>query len=208
MDAVRLLKDSVQDSTISSVSFCPSDQTLVRPENHSLAGYSEKDQQWIGYSQSETSVHARYVLNRELETLFPKEDIFATVVDTLTKGKFDEEKEGYYFAFGEDVRPTFAAYTGRTDARKASQRLSAVSYGRHLSFGADVLAMDGERRVCVQCKRYAPGHPVGVKAVQEIYSAKDYYGCDDAYIYTTSDFTKAAVNMAAELGVILVRTDI
>ncbi|MBR5970188.1 MAG: ABC transporter permease [Lachnospiraceae bacterium] len=36
---------------------------------------------------------------------------------------------------------TFAAYTGRTDARKASQRLSAVSYGRHLSFGADVLAV-------------------------------------------------------------------
>ena len=31
-------------------------------------------------------------------------------------------------------------------------------------FGADVLAMDGERRVCVQCKRYAPGHPVGVKS--------------------------------------------
>ena len=75
-------------------------------------------------------------------------------------------------------------------------------------FGADVLAMDGERRVCVQCKRYAPGHPVGVKAVQEIYSAKDYYGCDDAYIYTTSDYTKAAVDMAGELGVILVRTEI
>ena len=75
-------------------------------------------------------------------------------------------------------------------------------------FGADVLAMDGGRRVCVQCKRYAPGHPVGVKAVQEIYSAKDYYGCDDAYIYTTSDYTKAAVDMAGELGVILVRTEI
>ena len=82
------------------------------PENHSLAGYSEKDQQWIGYSQSEASVHARYVLNRELETLFPKEDIFATVVDTLTKGKFDEELKGYYFAFGENYRPVFAAYTG------------------------------------------------------------------------------------------------
>lgn len=75
-------------------------------------------------------------------------------------------------------------------------------------FGADVLARDGERTVCVQCKRYAPGHPVGVKAVQEIYSAKDYYGCDDAYIYTTSDYTKAAVDMANELGVILVRTSI
>ena len=75
-------------------------------------------------------------------------------------------------------------------------------------FGADVLAMDGEWRVCVQCKRYAPGHPVGVKAVQEVYSAKDYYGCDEAYIYTTSDYTKAAVDMAAELGVILVRTEI
>lgn len=73
-------------------------------------------------------------------------------------------------------------------------------------FGADVLAMDGDRRVCVQCKRYAPGHPVGVKAVQEIYSARDYYGCDDAYIYTTSDYTRAAVEMANELGVILVRS--
>ena len=75
-------------------------------------------------------------------------------------------------------------------------------------FGADVLAKDGERKVCVQCKRYTPGHPVGVKAVQEIYSAKDYYGCDDAYIYTTSDYTRAAVEMANELGVILVRSEI
>ena len=75
-------------------------------------------------------------------------------------------------------------------------------------FGADVLARDGDRKVCVQCKRYAPGHLVGVKAVQEIYSAKDYYGCDDAYIYTTSDYSPAAVEMANELGVILVRTEI
>ena len=35
-------------------------------------------------------------------------------------------------------------------------------------FGADVLAMDGERRVCVQCKRSAPEDAVGVKAVQEV----------------------------------------
>ena len=75
-------------------------------------------------------------------------------------------------------------------------------------FGADVLARDGDRTVCVQCKRYAPDHPVGVKAVQEVYSAKDYYGCDDAYIYTTSGYTKAAIDMANELGVILVRSQI
>ena len=75
-------------------------------------------------------------------------------------------------------------------------------------YGADVLAYDGDRRVCVQCKRYAPGHLVGVKAVQEIYSAKDYYGCDDAYIYTTSDYSPAAVEMANELGVVLVRSEL
>ena len=75
-------------------------------------------------------------------------------------------------------------------------------------FGADVLARDGDRKVCVQCKRYAPGHLVGVKAVQEIYSARDYYGCDDAYIYTPSDYSPAAVEMANELGVVLVRTEI
>ncbi len=75
-------------------------------------------------------------------------------------------------------------------------------------YGADVLAWDGDRKVCVQCKHYAPDHPVGVKAVQEIYSAKDYYGCDDAYLYTTSDFTRAAVEMANQLGVILVRSEL
>ena len=75
-------------------------------------------------------------------------------------------------------------------------------------YGADVLAWDGERKVCVQCKRYSPDHPVGVKAVQEVYSAKDYYGCDDAYIYTTSDYTRAAVEMANQLGVILIRSAI
>ena len=39
-------------------------------------------------------------------------------------------------------------------------------------------------------------------------SDQDYYGCDDAYLYTTSDFTKAAIDMANELGVLLVRTEV
>ncbi len=70
-------------------------------------------------------------------------------------------------------------------------------------YGADVLATapNGER-VCVQCKLYRG--TVGVKAVQEIYAAMGYYGCEKAYVFATNDFTIPAQNMADANGVTLV----
>lgn len=67
-------------------------------------------------------------------------------------------------------------------------------------FGADVVGVTPEgRRVCVQCKKYSS--PVGVKAVQEVYSAKAYYGCTEAYVFATSGFTPQAEELALRTGV-------
>ena len=67
-------------------------------------------------------------------------------------------------------------------------------------YGADVIGTSPKgERVCVQCKKY--NNPVGVKAVQEIYSAKAYYKCDLAYVFTTSSFTPQAQQMADRIGV-------
>ncbi len=67
-------------------------------------------------------------------------------------------------------------------------------------FGADVLATDSNgETVCIQCKHYS--QPVGIKAVQEIYSAKQYYGCKKAMVITNATYTKAAIDLANKTGV-------
>ena len=72
-------------------------------------------------------------------------------------------------------------------------------------YGADVIAKSPNgKKICVQCKRYKEDNRVGVKAVQEIYSAKGYYNCEQAYIFTTSSYTPQAQEMADRLGVVLV----
>ena len=66
-------------------------------------------------------------------------------------------------------------------------------------YGADVLAeMDGER-YAIQCKLYR--NSVGVKAVQEVYSAMSYYGCDIAVVATNSRFSRNAAILAESTGV-------
>ena len=70
-------------------------------------------------------------------------------------------------------------------------------------FGADIIAYDDANcKTCIQCKRYS--RPIGVKSVQEVYAAKEYYECDRALVITNSTFTKAAVELAENVGVELV----
>ena len=67
-------------------------------------------------------------------------------------------------------------------------------------FGADVLAVNSKgETVCIQCKHYSK--PVGIKAVQEIYSAKQYYKCNKAIVVTNSTYTQAATELAKKTNV-------
>ncbi len=69
-------------------------------------------------------------------------------------------------------------------------------------FGADILAKRGGRSIAIQCKRYAK--PVGVKAVQEVYAAKPYYGMQRAMVMSSSGFTRAARDLAEKTGTALI----
>lgn len=63
-------------------------------------------------------------------------------------------------------------------------------------FGADIIAYgDMGIKFCIQCKYYS--HPVGVKAVQEVNSAKSHYNADAAVIFTNSSYTKQAIELSA-----------
>lgn len=68
-------------------------------------------------------------------------------------------------------------------------------------FGVDVFAVKNNLKFAIQCKRYKG--VVGIKAVQEIISGKQYYKCDRAVVMTNSWFSPAAKELATKTGVIL-----
>lgn len=69
--------------------------------------------------------------------------------------------------------------------------------GKSGDFGADIVARGAFfTKIVVQCKHYSK--PVGVKAVQEVYAAKKYYGASRAAVATNAVFTRAAKKLAKE----------
>lgn len=114
-----------------------------------------------------------------------------TATDFLNQAEieFVDVMEGYEF---ENFLKVMFFYLG----------YDALVTKRSGDYGADlVLKKDGEKFV-VQAKRY--NHSVGVKAVQEVVTAKIHYGADTAMVITNSRFTKEAEELAGENGVIMV----
>lgn len=69
-------------------------------------------------------------------------------------------------------------------------------------FGADLVFTDrlGRRNV-IQAKRYGANHPVGLSAVQEIYTSMRYYEADRSIVLTSARYTEACRTLAAVNGV-------
>jgi hypothetical protein len=97
-------------------------------DTRAWAGYSEAEKQWIGYSKSGSEYRAAYLLDRELRTLFPKEDVLKAVESALSKGKFDADKEGYYIDLEPGDIATFASYTGVSVSVKDGYPISLTAY--------------------------------------------------------------------------------
>ena len=69
-------------------------------------------------------------------------------------------------------------------------------------YGADLILSKGGRRIVVQAKRYKKN--VGLKAVQEVSTAKLHYKADECWVVTNSGYTEPAKKLAASNGVKLV----
>lgn len=66
-------------------------------------------------------------------------------------------------------------------------------------YGVDITAKKGFHSYAIQCKLY--NNPVGVSAIQQVYSGMKYYNCDKAVVVTNNSFTKSAVELAKSNGV-------
>jgi len=62
-------------------------------------------------------------------------------------------------------------------------------------YGADIIAEKGGLKFCLQCKDWS--RPVGIKAIQEVASARSHFGADFAVLILTSSATRAAHELAS-----------
>ncbi|WP_082178516.1 restriction endonuclease [Priestia megaterium] len=72
-------------------------------------------------------------------------------------------------------------------------------------YGADLILSANGIKIAVQAKRYSK--KVGIKAVQEISSAKNYYGVKECWVITNNYFTAPAINLATSNEVKLIDRD-
>ncbi len=69
--------------------------------------------------------------------------------------------------------------------------------------GVDLIASNEIfRKVCIQCKRYSK--PVGNKAIQEVFTGKNFYDGSSAVVVSNAGFTKSASNLAQKTDVLLI----
>ncbi|MCC8110315.1 MAG: restriction endonuclease [Ruminococcus sp.] len=69
-------------------------------------------------------------------------------------------------------------------------------------YGADLVMRREKKKIVVQAKRYSG--KVGIKAVQEIVAAREYYDADLAVVCTNSFFTSSAKNLTKKCHVVLI----
>lgn len=81
--------------------------------------------------------------------------------------------------------------------------LKVTKTKRSHDYGADLIVERGDEKVAIQCKLYF-NRTVSNSAVQEIASAKDFYGAEKAVVITNSRFTKPAQILAEKIGVKLI----
>lgn len=72
-------------------------------------------------------------------------------------------------------------------------------------YGADLILTKNDRKIVVQAKRYSKN--VGIKAVQEVFGAKNFYNAQEVWVITNRYFTEAAINLAKVNNVRLINRD-
>jgi len=77
--------------------------------------------------------------------------------------------------------------------------------GRTGDQGVDLVAVRGEEKLAIQAKKRSINESLGNDAIQQVFSGKDMYGCNEAVIITTSPtLTREAIEAARAHGVKLI----
>lgn len=72
---------------------------------------------------------------------------------------------------------------------------NATTTNNSHDFGADIVAIRDNEKLCIQAKRYNKNKSVGISAVQEVIGSLNYYKANKGIVITTSNFTKSAIQL-------------
>lgn len=125
----------------------------------------------------------RLIKRRNLKKQFKVLRISA--IDSLTGYQFENFISSVFFAYG---------YNSKVTPKGADK-------------GVDITAIKHRKKVAIQTKMYYNNN-VGNSAIQQIYTAKEYFNADIAVVVTNWFFTKPAIELATKLNVILINRTI
>lgn len=185
-----------------------------------LAQLTPKSIFWIVVSYFGSTFYFRYVYDREITTASSKaaialEELNRESDNILQTLKLIERMDKEAEEARERIRIRNASGIDEIDKMSGiqfEQRLAAyflhkgykvqttVTSGDH---GADLIVEMDKRRIAIQAKRYGK-QSVGNKAIQEAISGRIMYDCDEAWVITTSTFTKSALELADKAQVKLI----
>ncbi|WP_164745600.1 restriction endonuclease [Neobacillus mesonae] len=143
-----------------------------------------KDLQYVSDARSFVHDEASLVLNWRMEQARLKEEKMSysfEEIDKMTGIQFEEFVKNLLQKSG---------YTN-VETTKASG-----------DEGLDIIAYRNGKKIAIKCKRYTS--KISNSAVQQVYSGKTFYDCQEAYVITNSQFTENAVTLAKKLKVKLI----
>ena len=151
----------------------------------------------------------RHFVGNVIRPRFSDEERRAVARGDWLDGHFRDEIEERVLARAASVEGANQAVAGLTPTAfeaHCARTLTALGWSARTTVasgdqGADIVAEKDGLRVVVQCKLFQ--RPVGNKAVQEAFAAREHYGAHVAAVVTNAEFTRSARDLAATTGVVL-----
>lgn len=143
----------------------------------------QKSEALLLVKKEQLNISKEYKMKKFEEELFGNKIVTLKDIDKFNGYEFEDFLASLYKSLGFEVEQT--SYSG--------------------DYGADLIIKNNHKKTAVQAKNYSGN--VGLEAVQQALSGKNYYKCDSALVVTNSYFTRQAKELAASSQVELIDRD-
>ncbi|MDD4465038.1 MAG: restriction endonuclease, partial [Desulfobacterales bacterium] len=128
------------------------------------------------------------------------------VADTVEREMEIERRQAYTITETNTV-DSMDGYSFEGFMKNLFEEMGYIAKATKMSgdMGADLILHEGDKKIVVQLKNHTAN--VGVKAIQEVVAAVNYYEADDAMVVITSYFTPQAIGLAKSNDVKLIDRD-
>lgn len=155
------------------------------------------------------AIQQSIIMNSNNQTLY-NNTIAESVLDSLIDKTDLQKLREWLLSRNNHSDELDEAITGQDFELLCQRRLQSLGWQVKTTvitgdFGADLVAERNGITVVIQCKHYS--QPVGVKAVQEAFSAMKFYSAKQSAVIASNSFTKAAMQLASKNKVMLLHVD-